>query len=76
MSSIVSHACMFLSTAEYLGFTSYPPAYLSREARGKKVLTGVNFASAASGYYERTARLFVSTRICLRIEISQCLEDD
>ncbi|XP_004246904.1 GDSL esterase/lipase At5g03820-like [Solanum lycopersicum] len=45
-------------TAEYLGFTSYPPAYLSREARGKKVLTGVNFASAASGYYERTARLF------------------
>ncbi|KAH0632474.1 hypothetical protein KY290_035890 [Solanum tuberosum] len=45
-------------TAEYLGFTSYPPAYLSREARGKRVLTGVNFASAASGYYERTARLF------------------
>ncbi|KAM3217667.1 GDSL esterase/lipase [Capsicum annuum] len=45
-------------TAEYLGFTSYPPAYLSRETRGKRILTGVNFASAASGYYERTARLF------------------
>lgn len=52
---------MFLSTAEYLGFNSYPPAYLSREAKGKRILTGVNFASAASGYYERTAQLFVST---------------
>ncbi|XP_060201365.1 GDSL esterase/lipase At5g22810-like [Lycium barbarum] len=45
-------------TAEYLGFTSYPPAYLSREARGQRILTGVNFASAASGYYNVTARLF------------------
>ncbi|CAN4121458.1 unnamed protein product [Withania somnifera] len=45
-------------TAEYLGFTSYPPAYLSREARGQRILTGVNFASASSGYYGRTARLF------------------
>nr|XP_016512780.1 PREDICTED: GDSL esterase/lipase At5g03820-like [Nicotiana tabacum]XP_018623110.1 GDSL esterase/lipase At5g03820-like [Nicotiana tomentosiformis] len=45
-------------TAEYLGFTSYPPAYLSREARGKRILTGINFASASSGYYERTANLY------------------
>ncbi|KAL2481317.1 GDSL esterase/lipase [Abeliophyllum distichum] len=45
-------------TAEYLGFTSYPPAYLSQEARGKNILNGVNFASAASGYFDRTAQLY------------------
>lgn len=46
--------------AENLGFTSYPPAYLSREARGKKLLSGANFASASSGYYDNTAKLFVN----------------
>ncbi|KAL5545977.1 hypothetical protein UlMin_005664 [Ulmus minor] len=45
-------------TAEYLGFTSYPPAYLSQEARGRNLLTGVNFASASSGYFDRTAQLY------------------
>ncbi|KAB1221219.1 hypothetical protein CJ030_MR2G020383 [Morella rubra] len=45
-------------TAESLGFTSYPPAYLSQEARGKNLLTGANFASGASGYDERTAQLY------------------
>ncbi|KAK6290182.1 hypothetical protein POUND7_001723, partial [Theobroma cacao] len=45
-------------TAEYLGFTSYPPAYLSRDARGNDLLTGANFASAASGLYDRTANLY------------------
>ncbi|KAL8526217.1 hypothetical protein ACS0TY_015436 [Phlomoides rotata] len=44
-------------TTEYLGFTSYPPAYLSLEGR-RNILNGVNFASAASGYYDRTAQLF------------------
>ncbi|KAL6273592.1 hypothetical protein ACE6H2_024284 [Prunus campanulata] len=37
-------------TADYLGFTSYPPSYLSQEAKGVNTLTGVNFALAASGY--------------------------
>lgn len=45
-------------TAEYLGFTSYPPAYLSQEAQGNRLLTGVNFASAASGLYDSTAQLY------------------
>ncbi|GMN39306.1 hypothetical protein TIFTF001_008538 [Ficus carica] len=45
-------------TAEFLGFTSYPPAYISPEAKGKNLLTGVNFASGASGYYDRTAQLY------------------
>ncbi|GFS45920.1 GDSL-like Lipase/Acylhydrolase family protein [Actinidia rufa] len=45
-------------TAEYLGFTSYPPAYLSQDAKGKSLLTGANFASAGSGYYERTAQIY------------------
>lgn len=44
-------------TAEFLGFTSYPPPYLL-DSRGKDILTGANFASAASGYYERTAQLY------------------
>ncbi|KAL3642644.1 hypothetical protein CASFOL_013459 [Castilleja foliolosa] len=45
-------------TAEYLGFESYPPAYLSPEAKGRNILTGVNFASAASGYNDGTATLY------------------
>ncbi|KAK4481129.1 hypothetical protein RD792_012006 [Penstemon davidsonii] len=45
-------------TADYLGFDSYPPAYLSQDARGRNILKGVNFASAASGYYDRTAQLY------------------
>ncbi|KAH6762264.1 GDSL-like Lipase/Acylhydrolase family protein [Perilla frutescens var. hirtella] len=55
-------------TAEYLGFTSYPPAYLSQEARGKNILTGVNFASAASGYYERTAELYGSVTLTQQLQ--------
>ncbi|KAI4378695.1 hypothetical protein MLD38_016139 [Melastoma candidum] len=45
-------------TAENLGFTAYQPAYLSPEATGKNLLTGANFASAASGYDDRTAQLY------------------
>ncbi|RAL51673.1 hypothetical protein DM860_010391 [Cuscuta australis] len=46
-------------TAEFLGFTSYPPAYLSQEANnGNNILGGANFASAASGYYDRTPQLY------------------
>ncbi|KAJ7971463.1 GDSL esterase/lipase [Quillaja saponaria] len=45
-------------TAEYLGFISYAPAYLSKEAKGKNLLTGANFASGASGFYEATAKLY------------------
>ncbi|PSR89900.1 GDSL esterase/lipase [Actinidia chinensis var. chinensis] len=45
-------------TAENIGFTSYPPAYLSKSASGKNLLIGANFASGASGYYEATAKLY------------------
>ncbi|XP_051130968.1 GDSL esterase/lipase At5g03820 [Andrographis paniculata] len=45
-------------TAEYLGFSSYPPPYLSQDAMGTRILAGVNFASAASGYYDRTAEFY------------------
>ena len=48
-------------TAENLGFTSYPPAYLSKKAKGKNLLGGANFASAASGYFDATAKLYVKT---------------
>ncbi|KAK6911979.1 GDSL lipase/esterase [Dillenia turbinata] len=44
-------------TADSLGFTTYPPAYLSPQASGKNLLIGANFASAASGYYDKTATL-------------------
>ncbi|KAL1201515.1 GDSL esterase/lipase [Cardamine amara subsp. amara] len=45
-------------TAETLGFTSYPVAYLSLEANGTDLLTGANFASGASGYDSGTALLY------------------
>ncbi|GAV75932.1 Lipase_GDSL domain-containing protein [Cephalotus follicularis] len=44
-------------TAEFLGFTTYPPAYLSPQASGKNLLIGANFASAASGYDDNAATL-------------------
>ncbi|XP_071711432.1 GDSL esterase/lipase At5g22810-like [Rutidosis leptorrhynchoides] len=45
-------------TGENLGFTTYPPPILSKEANGKKLLLGANFASGGSGYYETTAKLY------------------
>ncbi|XP_052175770.1 GDSL esterase/lipase At5g03820-like [Diospyros lotus] len=42
-------------TAEYLGFSSYPPTYLSQDANGKNLLTGANFAS---GYFDGTAQFY------------------
>lgn len=60
--SLMVLALLILSkTAENIGFTSYPPAYLSEEAKGKNLLIGANFASGASGYYETTAKLYVRT---------------
>ncbi|WVZ72386.1 hypothetical protein U9M48_020855 [Paspalum notatum var. saurae] len=38
--------------AERLGFSSYPPAYLSPQASGQNLLIGANFASAGSGFYD------------------------
>ncbi|KAL0916406.1 hypothetical protein M5K25_013914 [Dendrobium thyrsiflorum] len=55
-------------TVENLGFSSYPPAYLSREATGKNLLTGANFASAASGYLDRTANLYHAISLTQQLE--------
>jgi hypothetical protein len=54
---------LLLITAESLGFTSYPQAYLSIEASGNNLLIGVNFASVASGYFDATADLYVNNKI-------------
>lgn len=51
----------YFTAAETLGFTSYQPAYLNTKGKAKNILHGVNFASAASGYYESTAQLYVNT---------------
>ncbi|WVZ82493.1 hypothetical protein U9M48_029750 [Paspalum notatum var. saurae] len=45
-------------TADTLGFTTYPAAYLSPQASGQNLLIGANFASAGSGYYDHTALLY------------------
>ncbi|EXB75952.1 GDSL esterase/lipase [Morus notabilis] len=62
-------------TAEYLGFTSYPPAYLSPEAKGKKLLTGANFASGASGYYDRTAQLYRAISLTQQLNYYKAYQD-
>ncbi|KFK34547.1 hypothetical protein AALP_AA5G160400 [Arabis alpina] len=46
--------------AEYIGFSTYPPAFLSREASNENLLIGANFASASSGYYDATSVPFGS----------------
>ncbi|XP_037461825.1 GDSL esterase/lipase APG-like [Triticum dicoccoides] len=43
---------------EKLGFNGSPPAYLSPQASGQNLLIGANFASAGSGYYDPTARIY------------------
>ncbi|KAG8093941.1 hypothetical protein GUJ93_ZPchr0012g22083 [Zizania palustris] len=45
-------------TAESLGFESSSPPYLSPDASGKSLLTGANFASAASSYLDDTAAMY------------------
>ncbi|KAM0944758.1 putative triacylglycerol lipase [Dioscorea sansibarensis] len=55
-------------TAETLGFTSYPPAYLSPQASGKNLLIGANFASAASGYYDKTAYFYHAIPLTQQVE--------
>ncbi|CDP14394.1 unnamed protein product [Coffea canephora] len=46
-------------TGENLGFTDYPKPYLSNKAKTtKNMLLGANFASAGSGYYEATAKIY------------------
>ncbi|KAK1392685.1 GDSL esterase/lipase [Heracleum sosnowskyi] len=55
-------------TADYLGFTSYPPAYLSDDAKGRNILTGVNFASAACGYYNMTSFSYLAISLPQQLE--------
>ncbi|XP_051120714.1 GDSL esterase/lipase At5g22810-like [Andrographis paniculata] len=55
-------------TAENLGFTSYPPAYLSKNATGKNLLIGANFASASSGYYDETAEIYNTIPLSKQVE--------
>ncbi|CAI9761549.1 unnamed protein product [Fraxinus pennsylvanica] len=55
-------------TAENLGFTSYPPAYLSKNATGKNLLIGANFASASSGYYDATAKIYNTIPLSKQLE--------
>ncbi|XP_068648387.1 GDSL esterase/lipase APG-like [Aristolochia californica] len=55
-------------TAETLGFTTFPLPYLSPKASGKNLLIGANFASAASGYYEKTAILYHAISLTQQLE--------
>ncbi|GFP98028.1 GDSL esterase/lipase at5g22810 [Phtheirospermum japonicum] len=56
-------------TAENLGFTTYPPAYLSKHARGKNLLLGANFASGSSGYYDTTAKIYNTIPLSKQVEL-------
>ncbi|KAK9279747.1 hypothetical protein L1049_013429 [Liquidambar formosana] len=62
-------------TAENIGFTSYPPAYLSKKARGKNLLIGANFASAASGYYHTTPKLYHAIPLSQQLEYFKEYQD-
>ncbi|ESW04359.1 hypothetical protein PHAVU_011G088700 [Phaseolus vulgaris] len=55
-------------TAEVLGFTSSPPAYLNLNTKGNNLLNGANFASASSGYYEPTAKLYNTIPLSQQLE--------
>ncbi|KAJ1701161.1 hypothetical protein LUZ63_000940 [Rhynchospora breviuscula] len=55
-------------TVENLGFTKYPPAYLSQEAQGNNLSTGANFASGASGYWDSTAQLYSAVSLTQQLQ--------
>ncbi|CAN0879969.1 GDSL esterase/lipase At5g03810 [Linum grandiflorum] len=56
-------------TADFLGFHTYPPAYLSQDAENlADVVTGVNFASGASGLLDRTAHLYGAVSLSRQLE--------
>ncbi|KAL4591645.1 hypothetical protein LXL04_004615 [Taraxacum kok-saghyz] len=57
-----------LGVGENLGLTKYPPEILSKEAKGKNLLLGANFASGGSGYYESTARLYNTISLRKQLE--------
>ncbi|XP_073303716.1 GDSL esterase/lipase At5g22810-like [Primulina huaijiensis] len=61
-------------TAENLGFTSYPPPYLSKQARGNKLLLGANFASASSGYYDTTAKIYNTIPLSKQVEFYESFQ--
>ncbi|CAI9105513.1 OLC1v1004444C1 [Oldenlandia corymbosa var. corymbosa] len=57
-------------TAENLGFTAYPKPYLSKEAKTpSNMLLGANFASAGSGYYDPTAKLYNTLPLSKQLEL-------
>ncbi|XP_044971261.1 GDSL esterase/lipase APG-like [Hordeum vulgare subsp. vulgare] len=53
---------------EKLGFDGSPPAYLSPEASRLNLLIGANFASAGSGYYDDTARIYHVTPLSQQLD--------
>ncbi|XP_058764433.1 GDSL esterase/lipase At5g22810-like [Vicia villosa] len=55
-------------SCEFLDFTSYQPAYLSLDIKGKNILNGANFASADSGYHDSTAKLYRSMSLSQQLE--------
>lgn len=57
----------YLTTADTLGFKTYPPAYLSPEASGNNLLIGANFASAGAGLDDRTSIASVKTQHFLQV---------
>lgn len=59
---------LFNAVENYILFSnSSPPAYQSTKARDRNLLRGANFASAASGYYEATANLYVYNKFTKNI---------
>ncbi|KAF3324434.1 GDSL esterase/lipase [Carex littledalei] len=55
-------------TVENLGFSKYPPAYLSQDAQGNNLSTGANFASGASGYWDNTAQLYTAISLTQQLQ--------
>ncbi|XP_062109383.1 GDSL esterase/lipase At5g03810-like [Humulus lupulus] len=51
-----------------LAFESYPSAYLNTNATDKNLLIGANFASAASGYDDSTADLYLTVSLTKQLE--------
>lgn len=58
-------------TVSLLGFSNFPLPYLSPLATGVNISTGVNFASAGSGFYDSTAQHFSVIPMSKQLELFQ-----
>lgn len=62
---LIFFSIYFLTTAELLGFNNYIPSFAT--AKGRKILSGVNYASGSAGILNETGQHLVINPLTFNI---------